>query len=99
MHLVHYVFSYYYYELEITISSNRINHDVQPIVDKYCISTESRQINVIDPFKFVMEGQEEGLYIAVIEEVKHGVFLLKAVYRQPIDQTNSASYDILRPGR
>jgi hypothetical protein len=68
-------------------------------VDKYCKSAESRQINVIDPFKFVMEGQEAGLYIAVIEEAKFGVFLLKAVYRQPVDQTNSASYDIVRPGR
>ena len=79
--------------------SNRIYHDMQPVVEKYCKSAESRQINVIDPFKFVMEGQEAGLYIAVIEEVKHGVFLLKAVYRQPVDQTNSASFDIVRPGR
>ena len=79
--------------------SNRIDHDMQPVMDKYCKSDDSRQINVIDPFKFVMEGQEAGLYIAVIEEVKHGVFLLKAVYRQPVDQTNSASFDIVRPGR
>ena len=54
---------------------------------------------MIDPFKFVMEGQEAGLYIAVIEEVKHGVFMLKAVYRQPEDQRNSAKYDIVLPGR
>lgn len=54
---------------------------------------------MIDPFKFVMEGQEAGLYIAIIEEVKHGVFMLKAVYRQPVDQTNSAKYDIVLPGR
>ena len=72
---------------------------MQPVVHQYCKSDESRQINVIDPFKFVMEGQEEGLYIAVIEEVKHGKFMLKAVYRQPVDQTNSMSYDIVRPGR
>lgn len=78
---------------------NRIRHDIQPVVDKYCKSTESRHISVIDPFKFVMEGQEEGLYIAVIEEVRFGVFMLKAVYRQPVDQGNSAKYDILRPGR
>ena len=37
-----------------------------------------------------MEGQEAGLYIAVIEEVKYGVFMLKAAYRQHMDQTNSA---------
>ena len=66
---------------------------------QYCKSDECRQINVIDPFKFVMEGQEEGLYIAVIEEVRHGTFMLKAVYRQPVDQTNSMSYDIVRLGR
>jgi hypothetical protein len=72
---------------------------MQPVVHQYCKPSESRQINVIDPFKFVMEGQEEGLYIAVIEEVRHGIFMLKAVYRQPVNQANSMSYDIVRPGR
>ena len=89
----------YYYYLNI-YDIIRINHDSQPVLEKYCMTAAgSRKINVIDPFKFKMEGQEEGLYIAVIEEVKYGVFLLKAVYRQPVDQTNSAKYDIVRPGR
>ena len=79
---------------------NRIYRDIKPVLREYCMTaTEPRRIHVIDPFKFMMEGQEAGLYIAVIEEVKHGVFLLKAVYRQPKDQTNSAKYDIVRPGR
>ena len=80
---------------------NRIYNYIHPILEKYCITDHKscRKISVIDPFKFVMEGQEAGLYIAVIEEVKHGVFMLKAVYRQPLDQMNSAKYDILLPGR
>ena len=72
--------------------------DVNRALEKYCTS-ERRVIKVIDPFKFELQGREEGLYIAVIEEVKHGVFMLKAVYRQPTDQTNSVKYDIVLPGR
>ena len=81
--------------------SNRIYHDICLTLERYCVDDpkQFRKLNVIDPFKFVMEGQEAGLYIAIIEEVKHGVFMLKAVYRQPVNQRNSAKYDINLPGR
>ena len=46
-----------------------------------------------------MEGQEAGLYIAVIKEAEHGMFVLNAVYKQPKDQRNSARFDIVLPGR
>ena len=76
----------------------RLLHDIRPVLDKYCAQDRKKEIKRVS-LDFVLKDPNQE-YTAVIEEIKHGEFVLKAVeYKPNRDKIYPAKYDIVLPER
>ena len=68
-------------------------------MDKYCAQDGKKEAKIIS-LKFVLEGPGQE-YTAIVEELKHGEFMLKVVLYQQNDKIllYPAKYDIVLLGR